>query len=89
MTTTVTPDRITRAWAELPYAFRATHPLPPRLSPFQERADALVRDAEVAVAALRSTADAYCDRGDFEGAMEMVDYAESFQDLLDAVEDAR
>lgn len=89
MTTTVTPSRITRSWAELPYAFRATHPLPPHLASFPEQTEALVMDAEVAIASLRSAADACCAMDDFEGAMEMVDYAESFRDLLDAVEATR
>lgn len=87
MTTTITPTRISRAWAELPYAFRATHPLPP--SPFGEQAEALVKDATVTVAALRVTADAYLEQRDFDAAMEVAAYAESFMDLLDAVEDAR
>lgn len=90
MTTIASHDRIARAWAELPYAFRATHPLPPRPMLTDEQVAAVVEDATVVVAVLRQTEMAYDDAGDPAGAQEMAEKAQTFQDVLDAIsEDAR
>lgn len=85
MTTIASPGRIARRWAELPYAFRATHPLPPTPRLADEQVAALVADAAVAVAVLHQTAVAYDAAGDPAGAQEMDDKAQTFQDVLDAV----